>query len=83
MTTLIDLLIATFSTSYFIGAIDAFYDLKKLKGFVALGFSVLALYFIGYSEYDLALMSTAAAFASLAIMAMLDRPVTIQPPRRY
>jgi hypothetical protein len=43
MTTLIDLFIATLSTSYFIGAIDAFYDLKKLKGFVALGFSVLAL----------------------------------------
>jgi hypothetical protein len=83
METLIDILLATLFTSYFVGAIDAFIDLKKFKGFIALALSVGVFYMMGYISYDLAILAPGSAFLSLAIMSVLDRPITIQPPRRF
>jgi hypothetical protein len=83
METLIDILLATLFTSYFVGAIDAFIDLKKFKGFIALALSVGVFYMMGYISYDLAILAPGSAFLSLAVMSVLDRPITIQPPRRF
>jgi hypothetical protein len=83
METLIDILLATLFTSYFVGAIDAFIDLKKFKGFLALALSVGVFYIMGYISYDLAILAPGSAFLSLAVMSVLDRPITIQPPRRF
>jgi hypothetical protein len=83
MQTIIDLLLATLFVSYFVGAIDAFIDLRKSKGFIALALSVGVFYMMGYLSYDLAILAPAGAFLSLAVMSLIDRPVTIQPPRRF
>ena len=83
METFIDILLATLFTSYFVGAIDAFIDLKKFKGFIALALSVGVFYMMGYISYDLAILAPGSAFLSLAVMSVLDRPITIQPPRRF
>jgi hypothetical protein len=83
METLIDLLLATLFTSYFMGAIDAFIDLRKLKGLVSLALSVGVFYMMGYISYDLVILAPASAFLSLAVISILDRPITIQPPRRF
>lgn len=83
MDILIDLLIASLGTSYFLIAIEAFIDLGKVKGFVSLAFATGLTYLIGYSNYDLAVVAPATAFLSLAITTLLDRPTTIQPLRRF
>lgn len=82
MTILLDIAITTFGICYFLGAIDAFYNLGKLKGFVALGFSALILYVIGYYEFELAVLAPACAYLSLAVSMLLERPTTVQPLRR-
>jgi hypothetical protein len=81
METIIDLIIATSFTSFFIGAIDAFYDLKKAKGFVALALSAGVFYLIGYLPYDLIIMAPAGAFLSLAVMMLLEKPVSVTTRR--
>jgi hypothetical protein len=81
MTTLIDLFITALSVSYALSAVEAFIDLKKAKGFIALLLSTGILYLIGYFEYDLIIMAPAGAFSSLAIMMMLERPISVQTTR--
>lgn len=82
MTTIIDILIATLGVCYLLGAIDAFYDLGKLKGFVSLFFSTGILYLIGYWENDLLVLAPACAYLSLAVSMLVERPTTVQPLRR-
>ena len=81
MTTIIDLVLSALVVSFFIGAIEAFINLRKLKGFLALALSVGVFYLMGYWSYDLIIMGPAGAFLSLAVMSLLDRPVTIQTRR--
>lgn len=84
MTTLIDILIATLGVAYFLGAIEVFKDLGKLRGFFALPIAVGILYLIGYSVMDLVIISPAVSFLALAVMMLLDRPIAIQTtPRRF
>lgn len=81
MTTIIDLILSALVVSFFIGAIEAFVNLRKLKGFISLAISVGVFYLMGYWSYDLLIMGPASAFLSLAVMSLLDRPVTIQTRR--
>jgi hypothetical protein len=82
MTTLLDIAITTLGTCFFLGAIDAFYDLRKLKGFVALLFSVGILYLIGYWNNDILVLAPACAYLALAVSMLVERPTAIQPLRR-
>jgi hypothetical protein len=81
MTTLIDILIVTLGTAYFLGAIEAFKDLGKLRGFFALPIAVGILYLIGYDVIDFIILAPASSFLALAVMMLLDRPVTVQTRR--
>jgi|LauGreDrversion4_2_1035121.scaffolds.fasta_scaffold1319016_2 hypothetical protein len=81
MTTLIDILIATLGIAYILGAIEAFKDLGKLRGFIALPIAVGIFYLIGYDVIDIILLSPASSFLALAVMMFLDRPVAIQTRR--
>jgi hypothetical protein len=81
MDTLIEILITAFSISYFIGAVDAFFNLGKLKGFIALPIASGIFYLWGYFWQDILVLAPAATFVSLAIMMLLDRPQTIQTRR--
>ena len=60
MTTLIDILIATLGIAYILGAIEAFKDLGKLRGFIALPIAVGIFYLIGYDVIDIILLSPAS-----------------------
>jgi ABC-type bacteriocin/lantibiotic exporter with double-glycine peptidase domain len=82
MTTILDILITTLGIAYFLGAIDAFFDLGKLKGFVALIFSAVILYLIGYWNNDLLVLAPACAYLALAVSMLVERPTTVQPLRR-
>lgn len=81
METIIDLIIATSFISFFVGAVDAFIDLKKSKGFLALGLSAGVFYLIGYTPYDLIIMAPAGAFLALAVMMLLEKPVAVTTRR--
>lgn len=81
MDTLIEILITALSISYVIGAIDAYFDLGKLKGFIALPLATGIFYLFGYFWQDILVLAPAASFVSLAIMMLLDRPQTIQTRR--
>jgi hypothetical protein len=81
MDTLIEILITAFSISYFIGAVDTFFNLGKLKGFIALPIASGIFYLWGYFWQDILILAPAATFVSLAIMMLLDRPQTIQTRR--
>jgi hypothetical protein len=81
MTTIIDIAITALAVSFVLGAVDAFFDLKKAKGFVALALSVGFLYLMGYYSYDLIILAPASAFSSLAVILLLERPVSITTRR--
>jgi ABC-type bacteriocin/lantibiotic exporter with double-glycine peptidase domain len=83
MDILIDIGIIALSVSFVLGAIDAFIDLKKTKGFIALLFSIGFLYIIGYYGLELVILAPASAFSSLAIILLLEKPVNITTTRRY
>jgi ABC-type bacteriocin/lantibiotic exporter with double-glycine peptidase domain len=82
MTTILDLILAALVVSYFIGAIEAFINMGKFKGFVSLLLSIGVFALMGYTNNDLAIMSPAGAFLSLAVMVIIERPVSIQTTRR-
>jgi hypothetical protein len=81
MEIIIDLIIAASFVSFFLGALDAFFNLKKSKGFIALGLSAGVLYLMGYWEYDLLITAPAGAFLSLAVMMLLEKPQTVTTRR--
>ncbi len=81
MDTLIEVFIVSLGVSYLLGAIDAFFNLGKLKGFVALLFATGFYYLIGYYWLDIVISAPASAFLSLAIMMLLERPNVIQTRR--
>jgi hypothetical protein len=83
MTTLIDILITALGVAFFVGLIEAFIDLRKLKGFIGLPFSVGILYLMGYWTLDFLVLAPASTFVALAITMLLERPAVIQTPRRY
>jgi hypothetical protein len=83
MTTLIDILITALGVSYFVGLIDTFIDLRKLKGIIGLPFSVGILYIMGYLPLDFLVLAPASTFVALGITMLLDRPAIIQAPRRF
>lgn len=83
MTTLIDILITALGVAFFVGIIEAFIDLRKLKGFIGLPFAVGILYLMGYWTLDFLVLAPASTFVALAITMLLDRPAVIQTPRRY
>jgi hypothetical protein len=84
MDLLIELLIVSFAVAYFTEAIQAFYDLKKLRGFVALPFAVLFCWLFGYPWIETALFAPASSFLALAItMFITKEEVSVQPIRRY
>jgi len=84
MDLLIELLVISYAVAYFTEAILAFYDLKKLRGFVALPFAVLFCWLFGYPWLETALYAPASSFLALAITMFLTKEeVNVQPIRRY
>jgi hypothetical protein len=81
MDTLIEILITAFSVSYVIGAIDSYFYLGKLKGFIALPLAGGIFYLFGYFWQDIIVLAPASSFVSLAMMMLLDRPQTVQTRR--
>jgi len=81
MTTIIELFISALAVAYVLGAIDAYFDVGKLKGFVALPFAVGVLYLMGYLWIDIVILAPASAFVALAITMLLDRPQIVQTRR--
>jgi hypothetical protein len=81
MDTLIEILITALTISYFIGAVEAYFNLGKLKGFISLPIAAGIFYLFGYFWQDILILAPAASFVSLAIMMLLDRPQTVQTRR--
>lgn len=84
MDLLLEVLLVSFAVAYFTEAIQAFYDLKKFRGFVALPFSIFFCWLFGYAWLETAIFAPASAFLALAITMFLTKEeVSVLPTRRY